>query len=62
MISRLTVRGFRGIREGVINGFSQFTVIIGKNGSGKSSILEAIYLASACSRVYDQLRNVYKVD
>ena len=62
MISRISIKGFRGIREGVVEGLSQFTVLIGRNGSGKSSILEAAYLASAYVDGRDAVRREYKLN
>ena len=41
---KVTIRNFRGIRKLEIEILDGITVIIGKNDSGKSSILEAIYL------------------
>ena len=46
MISRASVRGFRGIREGVVEGLSQLTILIGRNVSGEGNISDAIYSAS----------------
>ena len=40
MISRISIKGFRGIREGVVEGLSQFTVLIGGNGSRKAAPYE----------------------
>ena len=45
-IEAIEVRRFRGIREGAVDGFGQVTILVGRNGAGKFSILEAIYLAS----------------
>jgi len=44
MISQLTIRNFRGIREGTL-GLSPITILLGANNSGKSAILEALFLA-----------------
>ncbi len=42
MLKRLTIKNFRGIAEGCIKDFGDLNVFIGKNNSGKSSILEAL--------------------
>ena len=45
LISELDVREFRGIRQCAKPiKFSNFTVLIGRNNSGKSSVLEALSL------------------
>ena len=40
----------------------QLTVLVGRNGTGKSSVLEALYLASACAPSWDAVRRVSKLD
>lgn len=47
MINSITIQGFRGIESGKINKLTQFNIFVGSNDSGKSTILEAIYLACA---------------
>jgi hypothetical protein len=44
LIKNLTIQGFRGIKEGHIS-FSPITILLGSNNSGKSTILEALFLA-----------------
>lgn len=44
MIKSVRVEGFRGIREGLVDELEQVNVIVGKNNSGKSSFLEALFL------------------
>ncbi len=46
-IDHLEVRSFRGVREGRLSGFANVNVFVGRNGCGKSSILEALYIALA---------------
>jgi hypothetical protein len=44
-VSRLvgaTIQGFRGIREGLIEGFVDVNILVGRNNSGKTSVIEAI--------------------
>jgi len=40
------IKGFRGIAEGKLEGLSGLNVLVGRNDVGKSTILEALYLAS----------------
>jgi ABC-type branched-subunit amino acid transport system ATPase component len=44
MIDRLKLTNFRGVREGEIE-LAPLTVILGPNNSGKTAILEAVFLA-----------------
>ncbi len=46
-VESLRIKNFRGIGECCFSDFTQVNVFIGKNGLGKSSVLEAIYLASS---------------
>ncbi len=46
MITDLYLKGFRGIAEGEISDFRQFNLLVGPNNSGKTTILEALYLAA----------------
>lgn len=50
MIKNVQINGFRGIATGRINDFRKFNVFVGPNNSGKSAVLEALYLASAAHR------------
>jgi len=62
MIKGLEIRNFRGIRKAVLDELKQVTILIGKNGAGKSTILEAIYTTSAWADYRDTIRNVSKLD
>ncbi len=46
MIKSLHVRGFRGIQHGEINDFRRINLFVGQNNSGKSTLIEALYLAA----------------
>jgi len=47
MITGLKISRFRGIAECEIAGLKDINILVGRNNQGKSSILEAIYLATA---------------
>jgi hypothetical protein len=50
MIESIKLRDFRGIKTGAIEGFRKINLLVGPNNSGKSAVLEAIYLACTASR------------
>jgi predicted ATPase len=62
LIESIRIRNFRGLRECEVGGLTDVNVIIGRNGSGKSTVLEAIYLASSWAEPADPLRGLRKVD
>lgn len=45
-ITRIELMNFRNYKKKIIDNFSNLNLIIGKNGIGKTSIIEAIYLGS----------------
>lgn len=47
MLKQIKLENFRNHRELLID-FDDVTVLIGKNGAGKSNVLEAVFLLSAC--------------
>jgi predicted ATPase len=49
MIEELFLKNFRGIKAGYIKDFSQINILLGPNNSGKSTILESLYLTSSMS-------------
>ena len=54
LVNSVRIRGLRGVAEGALGGLSGITVLIGPNNTGKSTVLEALYLAaSGCD--YDLL-------
>ena len=61
-VKRLAVEWFRGIRKGVVEDFGQVNVFVGRNGVGKSTLLEALYLVSAVQNDFDAIRRVNKLD
>ncbi|NWJ51045.1 MAG: AAA family ATPase [Bacteroidetes bacterium] len=44
LISKINIQNYRGFEKLDINGLNQINLFIGRNNSGKSSILEAIFL------------------
>jgi AAA15 family ATPase/GTPase len=49
MFKNLKIKNFRGINDLEINGFNKINLFLGKNNSGKTSILEAIFLTIGAS-------------
>jgi predicted ATP-dependent endonuclease of OLD family len=47
MYEKVCIENFRGVRKLEITDFKQFNLIVGKNNSGKTSLLEALFLLSA---------------
>lgn len=47
MFKKISIKGFRGIKELELDDFRQINLFVGKNNCGKSSILESLYLAIA---------------
>ena len=50
MIESIRIRDFRGIQSGAIDRLRQLNILVGPNNSGKSTVLEALYLAATASR------------
>ena len=61
MIESVRVGGFRGIGEGVVEELEQVNIIVGKNNSGKSSFLEALFLTACRKHVLFQIPEHYGV-
>ncbi len=45
-IQRLEIEGLRGVRKGVIDGLTPLSILVGPNNSGKSTTLEALWMAA----------------
>lgn len=45
IVKDLEIKGFRGLRQATLGDFAKVNIFVGRNGSGKSSILESLYLA-----------------
>jgi len=52
-IKSATIMGFRSIREQTVE-FDKLTAFVGKNGAGKSSVLQAVRLLTEPERVVDE--------
>ena len=50
MIKRLVIHRFRGIKQGTLEDFGRINVLIGPNNSGKTAVLEMLYLAGVAGR------------
>ncbi|MGB9911140.1 MAG: ATP-dependent nuclease [Microgenomates group bacterium] len=56
-IKKLTIKNFRKFKNETIIEFEEnFTTLVGKNGTGKTSILEAINLATNFSFVESKIK------
>ena len=44
MLSSLQIENFKGIKSGTISNLSQVNVLVGRNNSGKSTVLDALLL------------------
>jgi len=51
MIKDIVLENFRGIKAGQMKDFSQFNLFIGPNNSGKTTLLEALYLLFVANRI-----------
>ena len=61
MLKSISIKNFRGIQRCSIDDFADVNAFLGRNGSGKSTILESIYLASDWAYHYDKLHKENKV-
>lgn len=50
MIEELIIHRFRGIYKGHLKDFAGFNLLVGPNNTGKSAVLEMLYLAGVCGR------------
>jgi AAA15 family ATPase/GTPase len=49
MIRSTEIQNFRGFKKVSLNGLSRVNIAVGDNGSGKTALIEALFLASASS-------------
>ena len=50
MIESIQIKNFRGIQTGQIDRFRKFNLLLGPNNSGKSAVMEMLYLSGAANR------------
>ncbi|AGJ62333.1 AAA family ATPase [Saccharolobus islandicus] len=62
MINGLEIQNFRGIKYCKLEDLSQVNILVGRNNSGKSTILESIYFISSLGENYDEIRKIQKID
>lgn len=46
MITQVSIKDLRGIAEGTVSGLTPLTILTGVNGSGKSTVLDALLIAA----------------
>lgn len=46
-LTKIRIENFRGIREGEIDGLTDVNILVGRNNSGKSTVLEAISISAS---------------
>src|SRR5687768_7982718 len=51
MLTSLSIKGLRGLANASLDGLAPVTVLVGPNGSGKTTILEACGVVAAGSNV-----------
>ena len=57
MLSSLEINNFKGIKSGTISDLAQVNVLVGRNNSGKSTILDALLLMRCAFAATDYLGN-----
>ena len=55
MLTRLHLKNFRGFEDHELS-FEKFTLVVGRNNAGKSTIIEALRLVALCAGRYRTLR------
>jgi len=61
-LKSIYIKSFRRIEECEVDGFRRFNVFIGRNGSGKSTILDSIYTASSWVSPGDNILALNRMD
>lgn len=60
MIESIEIKNLRGIREGKLEGLTPLTILVGPNGCGKSTILDALLIGSHPDPVAAIVRAVHR--
>ena len=60
MITSVKIERLRGIKEGELNNLTPLTVLVGGNGSGKSTVLEALQIGAASTPQIQVWYSVYR--
>ena len=61
-VSAIEITRLRGIREGKVEGLTPLTVLVGPNGCGKSTVLEALLLGVALNPAFAALHAITRRD
>lgn len=64
MINSINIKNFRGIKNGILKNFGKINLIIGGNNTGKSALLESLYLSSTAKEkaiLKDERNKKYRV-
>ena len=61
-LETVEIKGFRGVRCCRLERLADVNILVGKNGSGKSTVLESVYVASAWARPVDPIRGKHRLD
>ena len=61
LVTSLKITNFRGIKEGTVR-LGRVTILVGPNGSGKTTILEALLLLNGTEYVFDNLTPFHIID
>lgn len=60
MIESIEIQGLRGIRQGKVEGLAPLTVLLGPSGGGKSTLLEALLMATSSDPLQAIGRSVWR--
>ena len=60
MLTSLTLKNFRGFRDFKMPGLEQVNLITGKNNTGKTALLEAIYLCCGYKQNQNDLQQMFR--
>ena len=58
MLSSLEIQNFKGIKQGKLENLTQVNILVGRNNSGKSTVLDALILLRSAVVGYDHLERM----